>query len=35
VSPGEEHKAQFIDHIGVGDVEVVFQSRDGDIAVEL
>ncbi len=35
VPPREEHKEKFIDDVGVGDVEVVLQSRNVDIATDL
>ncbi len=35
VSPGKEHDEEFVDDVGVGDVKVVLQSRDVDIATNL
>lgn len=35
MSPGEEHEGEFGEDVGVGDVEVVFQGWDGDVAVDL
>ncbi len=35
MSPGEENQDQFIDNITVGNVEIVFERRDIDVAVEL
>lgn len=33
--PGEEDNSEFGEHVAVRDVEVVFESGDVDIAVEL
>ena len=35
MSPGEEDKEDLSQDIGGGDVEVVFQSRNRDVAVQL
>lgn len=35
VPPGEEHEEEFIDDVRVGDVEVVLQSRNVNIATDL
>ena len=35
VPPGKEDKEEFMDNVGVGDVEVVFEFRDIDVSIEL
>ena len=35
VAPGEEDEEEFVYYVGVGDVEVVFEGGDVDVAVEL
>lgn len=35
MSPWEKHQNQFVQHVGVGDVEVVFERGYRDVAVEL
>lgn len=35
VSPGKEHDDELVDHVRVRDIEVVLQSRDVHVAVEL
>lgn len=33
--PGKEDEEEFAQHVRRGDVEVVFQGADGDVAVDL
>lgn len=35
MSPGKEDQKELVDHVRIGDVEVVFEGRKIDIAVEL
>ena len=35
MAPGEEDEEEFVEDVGVGDVEVVFEGGDVDVAVEL
>lgn len=35
MSPWEKDQKDFIQDVGVGDVEVVFERGDGDVAIEL
>lgn len=35
MAPGEENDEELVDDIGVGDIEVVFEAADIDIAIEL
>lgn len=35
MSPGEEDENEFIEDVGIGDIEVVFQGGNRDVAIEL
>lgn len=35
MAPGEENKGELVEDIGIGDVKVMFEGRNRDIAVEL
>jgi hypothetical protein len=35
VAPGEEDENQLVQHVGVGDVEVMLKGGDGNIAIKL